>query len=304
MKCIQRLCSRTKNLKESGYCNICNDLVEDLKKKYERIEKPTSFQKVELDLKLLIDTHSKLVSGKLVEPQIVNTLLLGGILNILSQSEQFDNAMDRVNDLENDNIQNKFRLESLENWMLKLNEKLDKGLATVDGTTNTKLEEQIDDVRKEFKSLKEAVTAAPASTSCLPKAKSCSKCGETFTRNFELENHMVHFHGLSKTFACDICGKTFYLKWRMEKHQSIHEGSHKACKYYKDGKTCPFDEVGCKFMHEEKETENTEEETSEVTLCIYCNRKFQSQQDLINHMGSIHMDQFHHLRQENSLISF
>ena len=115
---------------------------------------------------------------------------------------------------------------------------------------------------------------------------------------------MVHFHGLSKTFVCDICGKTFYLKWRMEKHQSIHEGSHKACKYYKDGKTCPCDEVGCMFMHEEKETENAEEETSEVTLCIYCNRKFQSQQDLINHMGSIHMDQFHHLRQENSLISF
>ena len=42
--------------------------------------------------------------------------------------------MDRVNDLEKDNIQIKFRLESLENWMLKLNDKISKGLETVDGS--------------------------------------------------------------------------------------------------------------------------------------------------------------------------
>ena len=110
-----------------------------MKKKYERNEKTKSFQKVDLDLKLLIDTHSKLVNGKLVEPQIVNTLLLGGILNILCQSEQFDVAMDRVNDLEKDNIQIKFRLESLENWMLKLN--VSKVLETVDGSNNKDLKE-------------------------------------------------------------------------------------------------------------------------------------------------------------------
>jgi hypothetical protein len=56
-----------------------------MKKKHERLEKQSSFHKVELDLKLFIDTHSKMVQGKTVEPKIVNNLL-GGIINIFKQS--------------------------------------------------------------------------------------------------------------------------------------------------------------------------------------------------------------------------
>ena len=51
--------------KQSGYCILCDDLVEDIKKKYEHIEKKKSFHKVELDLKLLMDTYSKLVNVKI-----------------------------------------------------------------------------------------------------------------------------------------------------------------------------------------------------------------------------------------------
>ena len=67
---------------------------------------------------------------------------------------------------------------------------------------------------------------------------------------------MVHFYGLDKTNAftsCEICGNTFKknLKWRMKKHKSIHEGANKPYKYFQHGQVCPFNEVGCKFVHEE-----------------------------------------------------
>ena len=40
------------NLKPSGYCNICDDLVEEMKKKHEgTTEKSKSFHKGELDFK-------------------------------------------------------------------------------------------------------------------------------------------------------------------------------------------------------------------------------------------------------------
>lgn len=320
MKCIQRLCSRTKNLKSSGYCNICDDLVEDMKKKHEGIEKQNSFNKVELDLKLLIDTHSKLVQGKTIEPKIVNTLLLGGIVNILYQSEQFDNAMEKVKVLENENVANKFRLESLENWLLKLNDKFQEANEKIEdtGPKESYLKDQIDDIRKEFCTLKETIVTE-AST-CLPKMKSCSQCEGTFSRNVELERHMVHFHRLDKPHACEICGKTFYLEWRLKKHLSIHKGSHKTCKYFRDGKVCPFSDVGCKFVHqteneinedeietiEEHETDEheTEEHETDDHICIYCNSMLPSQGDLINHMGIYHMDRFPHLQQDNSLITF
>ena len=251
------MCSRTKNLKQSGYYNICDNLVDDMKKKYEHIEKQKSFHKVDLDLKLLMDTHSKLVNGKNVETNIVNTLLLGGIVNILCQSEQLDDVFERVKVLETENVQTKFRLESLENWMLKLNEKTQEATEKIETFEDSaQFKEQIEDIRKEFSSLKETIVtpaAAESTPTCLPKNKSCNKCGEKFAKNFELENHMVHFHGLDKTNACGICGKTFYLKWRMKKHKSIHEGSNKPCKYFEHGQVCPFNEVGCKFVHEESE---------------------------------------------------
>ena len=73
MKCIQGLCQRTKNLKLSGYCNICDDLIEELKKKHEAVERQRTFSRVEIDFRLLKDTHEKLING--------NKVLLTYLLN-------------------------------------------------------------------------------------------------------------------------------------------------------------------------------------------------------------------------------
>ena len=96
MKCKQRLCSRTKNIKQSGFCITCDDLIEECKKKHETIGKQKTFPRIDLDMKLLIDTHEKLASGRPVEPNIVNILLLCGIQNVLCQSEEFEEALERV----------------------------------------------------------------------------------------------------------------------------------------------------------------------------------------------------------------
>ena len=60
--------------------------------------------------------------------------------------------------------------------------------------------------------------------------------------------------GLFLIFAqhpCDLCGKTFVMKWRFKKHTEAHSNkSQKYCHYFNNDKSCPFDEIGCKFRHQ------------------------------------------------------
>ena len=46
---------------------------------------------------------------------------LGGILNILRQSEEFEEAESRNKALESDNISSKAKMEALESWVIKQN---------------------------------------------------------------------------------------------------------------------------------------------------------------------------------------
>ena len=162
----------------------------------------------------------------------------------------------------------------------------------------------------------------PATPTCLPTKKSCNKCGETFANNFEFENHMVQVHGLDKTHACEICGKRFYLKWRMNKHRNTHGGSRKPCKFFQDGNVCPFNEVGCKFVHEETDTVDNEEKMEHgcedpdaVTIvepddtvgenqCHLCMKDFDSKDSLFDHFETDHYNFYScmvNYRKENQL---
>ena len=64
--------------------------------KHATTEKQKQFRKVELDFNLLSDTRKKLVEGNKVDHDVVNILLLGGITNILCQSELIDITLDKV----------------------------------------------------------------------------------------------------------------------------------------------------------------------------------------------------------------
>ena len=82
----------------------------------------------------------------------------------------------------------------------------------------------------------------------LCKLKKCDICHKTFLENCDLERHMQTHHKV-ETFDCEKCDKTFVLKWRLRKHQSLHK-TNKFCNYFNNEKVRPFEEIGCKFLHE------------------------------------------------------
>ena len=83
-----------------------------------------------------------------------------------------------------------------------------------------------------------------------PKTIECSVCEDTFDMNWKLEKHMKS-HSIDKSFNCDECGMTFFLEWRLKKHKTGHQSKfNKRCHTFNNNKTCPFMEIGCKFLHE------------------------------------------------------
>ena len=94
---------------------------------------------------------------------------------------------------------------------------------------------------------------------------SCQYCGEKFDKQWELESHLV-LHEEAEQFPCNVCDKDFRTKWRLKKHLQNHERKHvRTCKYFKKGQFCPFQKVGCKFLHNSSnvETENRNEKEQE-----------------------------------------
>ena len=80
----------------------------------------------------------------------------------------------------------------------------------------------------------------------------CSICDEKFDQTFKLENHLKEHE--VETLDCDECGKTFYLKWRLVKHKTIHQTTNvRFCHYFNNDKLCPFEEIGCMFLHAKSE---------------------------------------------------
>ena len=80
----------------------------------------------------------------------------------------------------------------------------------------------------------------------------CDTCGKGFKYIYDLETHMKIEHESYPTYKCDVCGKNFITKWRLKKHSRMHlKKNLKLCCYYrKKEKHCPFDDLGCKFLHE------------------------------------------------------
>ena len=84
------------------------------------------------------------------------------------------------------------------------------------------------------------------------KVFSCDQCEAEFPSSWQLECHMKA-HGTKGNHQCATCGKYFHVKWRLEKHIKMHEGESefRKCHFYNNGKDCPYEEIGCKFLHQE-----------------------------------------------------
>ena len=88
-----------------------------------------------------------------------------------------------------------------------------------------------------------------------PKVYRCKDCEKSFVKSSDLETHVKRFHCDTTLYKCDDCSKTFVLEWRLRKHKDIHEenANRKNCHYYNNMKECPFEDLGCMFMHKMSE---------------------------------------------------
>ena len=82
-----------------------------------------------------------------------------------------------------------------------------------------------------------------------PKQIKCKFCEETFDETYKLEQHLKKHE--SKGFRCEHCEKMFHLEWRFNKHIKSHSvKSTRKCHYFNNDKICPYEEIGCMFLHE------------------------------------------------------
>jgi DNA-directed RNA polymerase subunit RPC12/RpoP len=77
----------------------------------------------------------------------------------------------------------------------------------------------------------------------------CNDCGKHFTRNGDFEEHLEE-NKAEKSFECEKCGKKYYLEWRLGKHMDMNKGKGKYSPYFNNGEPCPFEIIGCMFVHE------------------------------------------------------
>ena len=79
----------------------------------------------------------------------------------------------------------------------------------------------------------------------------CNMCTNRFESLSALERHIKGNHVGHKTYDCDSCTKRFVTKWRLKKHMRMHaQVNVNICTYFKNKEFCPFDDLGCKFLHE------------------------------------------------------
>ena len=94
----------------------------------------------------------------------------------------------------------------------------------------------------------------------------CIICDYRFRNFSDLELHIkdkhIHYQGKD----CEKCGKTFVTAWRLKKHMRIHaQNFTKSCKYFKGNVVCPFEKLGCTFLHDDDEKDGmTKYKSSDV----------------------------------------
>ena len=86
---------------------------------------------------------------------------------------------------------------------------------------------------------------------CHPKDIRCKLCDTAFEENHMLEYHLQNVHNEKKSFKCNDCERTFVLQWRLDKHVKMHSPKKvvKTCHYFNNGRLCPFQDIGCMFLH-------------------------------------------------------
>jgi hypothetical protein len=100
-----------------------------------------------------------------------------------------------------------------------------------------------------------------------PAIVKCDPCKRKFPNISSLEKHIKKNHTEYDTHECEQCKKKFVTIWRLKKHTKMHSGFRIVqCRYYRNNLRCPFEELGCKFLHDSDIQENyTTSDTSVIT---------------------------------------
>ena len=117
-----------------------------------------------------------------------------------------------------------------------------------------KLDTKIDQMKKEIetvvKNKNERDITRDRSRKPPSSTLNCNLCERTFQKNCDLETHIKDNHEKYDEFSCDQCDKIFVTEWRLQKHTKIHsDKKQRNCHYFNNGKHCPFEMLGCKFLH-------------------------------------------------------
>ena len=92
----ETLSKKSKKICASVNCNVCEDAMKAINDNADIEKKQEHYDTVILYMKTIVDTHNKLVKSEKVDQQLISELLLGGIINILNQSEAVDNIIKRI----------------------------------------------------------------------------------------------------------------------------------------------------------------------------------------------------------------
>ena len=129
-----------------------------------------------------------------------------------------------------------------------------------------------------------------------PKEFKCYECEEVFNQSWKYERH-IKLHTSSEQFNCSECDQTFYVKWRMKKHIQSHDKARNYCHYFNNNKYCPFEEIGCKFRHEDSsrckygkccQNRLCQFKHEKKWKCETCKKEFVSDDELQLHIENIH----------------
>ena len=93
--------------------------------------------------------------------------------------------------------------------------------------------------------------------------------------------HIKKDHREHPSYDCDNCDKKFVTKFRLRKHTQMHSDIKiGTCRYFRNNVFCPFEELGCKFLHcTDKNIEKLERMSESENRSIITNNSGQTEND-------------------------
>ena len=134
--------------------------------------------------------------------------------------------------------------------MTKEKEKVSRRIEALDSKLKVKDNEIMKleaDINKKLEGMKKEMARRTMKTQIQSR---CPSCEEAFDTNTDMEKHIQNVHK-NQSFNCGECDATFVSEWRMKKHKGTHlkNTATRNCHYFNSNKTCPFQNLGCKFNH-------------------------------------------------------